>query len=148
MIWASCVGLLNSKTWNAIRDIKLNLKIYGIHKINSIFHLHAHELTPGFLVGFVFLIFLVFLCCPIRCLYILNSMLWCPLWFSYENVLFIYTFSCLWEGSCLIYVIWVSLCIVMSNAYCVVFLLCFSVLCTICCKVLWIAHFVLSLRVL
>ena len=145
MICASCVGLLNSKTWNAIRDIKLNLKIYGNHKINSILHLHAHELIPGFLVGFVFLIFLVFLCCPIRCLYILNSMLWCPLWFSYKKI---YTFSCLWKGSYLIYVICVSLRIVVSNAYCVMFLFCFSVLCTICCKVLWIAHFVLSLRVL
>ena len=39
-------------------------------------------------------------------------------------VRFIFTSSCLWEGACLIYVICVCLCIVVSRTYCVV--LCFS----------------------
>jgi len=48
---------------------------------------------------------------------------------------------------CLIYVICVCFRIVLSNTYCVVFLLCFFVvLCTLCCQLLWIIHFWLSLR--
>jgi hypothetical protein len=39
------------------------------------------------------------------------------------------TASCLWEGSCPVYVICVCVCIVVSNTYCVVFLLCFSSSC-------------------
>ena len=41
----------------------------------------------------------------------------------------VFTSSCLWEGSCLIYVIFVCLRIVVSNTYCVVFMLCFSSSC-------------------
>ena len=52
---------------------------------------------------------------------------------------------CLWEGSCLIYVICVCLRIVVSNSYCAaVFLFCLSsvcVLCTKCCQFLWIIYF-------
>ena len=51
---------------------------------------------------------------------------------------------CLWEGSCLIYIICICLCIVVSNTYCV-FALFFFVLCTLCCQFLWIVHFWLSL---
>ena len=48
--------------------------------------------------------------------------------------------SCLYEGSCLIYVICVRLRIVVSRTYCV-FVLFFFVLCTLCCQFLWIVHF-------
>ena len=41
-------------------------------------------------------------------------------------VQFVFTSSCLYEGSRLIYVICVCLRIVVSNTYCVVFLFCFS----------------------
>jgi hypothetical protein len=75
---------------------------------------------------------LSFLCCPIMCLYVLNFVLWCPLRFSHENdVRFVFTSSCLYERSCIIYVICVCLCIVVSSTYCVVFLLCFSQSCSI-----------------
>ena len=40
--------------------------------------------------------------------------------------------SCLWDCSCLVYVIFGCLHIMMSNAYCVVFLLCFSSSCVHC----------------
>ena len=40
-------------------------------------------------------------------------------------VRFIFTSSCLWEGACLIYVICVCLCIVVSRTYCVVLCLVF-----------------------
>ena len=42
---------------------------------------------------------------------------------------FVFTSSCLWEDSCLIYIICDRLWIVVSNTYCVVFLLCFSSSC-------------------
>ena len=68
----------------------------------------------------------------------------------YVFVWFVFTSSCLQEGSCLIYVICVCLVclylhclpIVTYNTYCVVllFLLLF-VLCTLCCQFLWIVHF-------
>ena len=41
-----------------------------------------------------------------------------------NDVLVVFTSSCLYEGSCLIYVICVCYRIVMSNTYCVVFLFC------------------------
>jgi hypothetical protein len=50
------------------------------------------------------------LCCPIMYLYILSSVLWCPLRFPNRNdVQFVITFSCLEESSCLIYVICICL---------------------------------------
>ena len=63
-------------------------------------------------------------CVPPVCLYILQ---WCLLRFPHKNdVQFVFTSSCLQEGSCLIYVICGCLCIVVSNMYCVVFSLCLS----------------------
>jgi len=53
------------------------------------------------------------------CLYVLSSMLWCPLRFPYNNyVRFVFTSNFLYEGSCLIDVICVCLRLVVSNAYC------------------------------
>ena len=64
-------------------------------------------------------------CCPIICLYVVSSVLWCPLRFPQNNtkknnVRFVFTPSCLYEGTCLIDVICVCLRIVVSNTYCVV----------------------------
>jgi hypothetical protein len=65
--------------------------------------------------------------CPIKCFYILSSVLWCLLRFPHKNnVCFVFTSSSLLEGSCLIYVIYVYLHIVVSNTYCVVVLFCLS----------------------
>jgi len=48
--------------------------------------------------------------CPIICLYVLNSVLWCPLRFQHKNyVWFLFTYSCLCGVSYLIYVICVCL---------------------------------------
>ena len=73
---------------------------------------------------------------------------WCPWQFLHKNdVRFVFTSSCLKEGSCLIYVICVCLRIVVSNAHYVVVLFFFLfVLCTLCCQFLWIVHFLLPLR--
>ena len=81
--------------------------------------------------------------CPIMCLYVLSSMVWCSLLFLYKNdVRFVFVWglmsylrylclfgSSLYDGSCLIYVICVCLRVVMSNTYCVVFLFCLSSSC-------------------
>jgi hypothetical protein len=73
--------------------------------------------SPCFLVGSVLLIF-VCLWCPIMCLYILSSVLWCP---HKTDVLFVFTSSCLSEDSCLIYIICVFWGIDVSNTYYIVF---------------------------
>ena len=49
-----------------------------------------------------------------------------------NNVRSVFTFSCLEQESCLIYVICVCLAIAVSNKYCVVFLFCFSSSCVTC----------------
>ena len=67
-------------------------------------------------------------------LYVLSSIVWCPLRFPHKNdVRFFFT------SSCPIYVICVCLRIVVSVIYCVV-------PCAICCQFLWIVHFRLPLR--
>ena len=75
-------------------------------------------------------------------------MLWFPLRFPHKNCFrFVFTSSCLLEGSCLTYIICVCLRIVVSNTYCVVFCLSSSyVICTQCCQFLWIVHSWLPLR--
>jgi hypothetical protein len=81
------------------------------------------------LVGSVLLIF-VCLWCPIMCLYILSSVLWCP---HKTDVQFVFTSNCLSEDSCLIYIICAFLSIVVSTF--------FFILCTLCCQIHWIVHF-------
>ena len=67
----------------------------------------------------VLLYFLVFLCCPIM---YLSLVLWCP---HGNDICFVFTSSCLWKGSSLIYVICVCLCIM-------VLCICFSCLRLVC----------------
>ena len=55
-----------------------------------------------------------------------NSVLWSPLQFPHKNdVRFVFTSSCLYEGSCFITVICVCLRILVSNTYCVIFFVAF-----------------------
>ena len=76
-------------------------------------------------MGSVLFIFLVVLC------YVpLSFVLCCPLRFPHKNdVRFVFTSSCLQEGSCVVYGMCVCLRIMVSNTYCVVFLFCFSSSC-------------------
>ena len=91
------------------------------------------------------LIFFSFLCCPIMCLSVLSSVLWCPLRFPYKNyVRIVFSSSCLLEYACLIYVFCVCLRMALSNTHCVVWLLCLSS----CCKFLWIVLFYCPFRIL
>jgi hypothetical protein len=69
---------------------------------------------------------------PIMCLYVLSSVLWCPLRCPHKHqVRFAFTSNCLQ-----VYVICVYLRIVVSNTYCVVF-----------CQFLCIVHFFIALSV-
>ena len=66
-----------------------------------------------------------------------------------KDVRFVFTSSCLWKGSYLIYAICVCFHIVvyMSNTYFTVFLFCFSSSCVpYCCQFLSIVHFLWPLR--
>jgi hypothetical protein len=105
--------------------------IYGYHGRCFIRSRNCLSLTstcvhPRFFSGVRVSRLFSFLCCSIMCHYGLSSVLWCPLRYPHKNdVRFVFTSSC----SCLIYVICVCLCIVVSNTYCVVFLLCLSSSC-------------------
>jgi hypothetical protein len=89
-------------------------------------HLSSHPVFSGVRVAYRF----SFLCCLIMGLYVLSSVLWCPLGIPHKNdVRFVFTSSCLYNSACLIYVFCVCLCIVVSNTNCVVFLFCFSSSC-------------------
>ena len=69
----------------------------------------------------IFLVFFVLSICRSLCSWFV---LWCPLLFWHRNdVRIVFASSCVWEGSCLIYVVCVCLRIVVSKTYCVVFLL-------------------------
>jgi hypothetical protein len=51
---------------------------------------------PRFFVGIRVAQLLSFWCCPIMCLYVMGSVLWCPLRFPHKNdVRFVFTSSCL-----------------------------------------------------
>jgi hypothetical protein len=65
-----------------------------------------------------------FLCCPMMCLYVLSSVLWCPLRFPHKHdVRFVFISSCLYGVGVgvMSYLRYMCLCIVVSNTYCVVF---------------------------
>ena len=73
---------------------------------STIFTSRISEFTLVFFGGVCVAHLFSFLCCLTMCLYILSSVLWYPLWFPHKNdVRFIFTSSCLFEGSCLIYFI-------------------------------------------
>ena len=87
--------------------------------VNTPIHTHPPTPFPGFCWAPCCSLCFSYLCCPIVCLYVLRSVLWCPLRFPHNNdVLFVFTPSCLYEDLSLIYVI----CVWLSK---VVFLLCF-----------------------
>jgi len=78
--------------------------------------LREHLSSPRYYGGIRVAHLLIFLCCAIMCLYLLSSVLWCPLRLPHKNnVRFVFTTSCLYEGSCLIYVFCVCLLILVSN---------------------------------
>ena len=96
----------------------------------NIGHYYVLQFHPQFFGGVCVVLLFSFCCCPIMCHYVLSSLLRCLLQIPHKNdVWFVFTSSCLQVHSCLIYVICVCLCIVVSNTYCVVFLLCFSLSC-------------------
>jgi hypothetical protein len=66
-------------------------KIYRELKNLLTFVLSTITIFGGIYVAHLF----SFLCCPIMCLYVMSSVLWCPLWFPHNDVQFVFTSSCL-----------------------------------------------------
>ena len=118
---------ITTKTFTGLDCILVTRRVS--YKKQELLTLREHLSSPPVLVGSVLLIFLAF--CVVL-LYVFTFWVW--RWFPHKNyVRFVFTSSCLYEGSCLIFF---SLFIVASNTYCVVFLLCWSLSC-----VLYVASF-------
>jgi hypothetical protein len=65
------------------------------YKRQVLLTLREHLRSPLVFGGVCVAHLLIFLCCPIMCLYVLNSLLWCPLWFLHGNdVQFAFASSC------------------------------------------------------
>jgi hypothetical protein len=118
----------------SLKQKLLKIKLYMsntasiLYKAEPAYPSRAPEFSFGFWCGPV----ITFLCCPIMCLYVLSSVLWCLLRFPYKtDVKCVFTSSCLLAGVCNIYVICICLRIVLSNTYCGVFWLCFSSSCVL-----------------
>jgi hypothetical protein len=96
------------------------------------------------LPGYVF----SFLWCPIMCLYVLNSVLWCPLRVQHKKRRSIPSLPPADVGGIMSYLHY--LCLLphsgIGHILCCVFALFFFVLCTLCCQFLWIVHFGLPLQ--
>ena len=135
--WPTTVVLQHISESLRQKLLKINLYMSNtasiLYKTEPAYPSLAPEFTLGFWWGPVF----TCLCCPIMCLYVLSSVLWCLLRFPFKtDVQCVFTSSCLLAGVCHIYVICICLRIVLSNTYCVVFWLCFSSSC-----VLYVASF-------
>jgi hypothetical protein len=102
------------------------------YKKHKLITLRDHlSYPPFFLAGSVLFIFVVVLFCHIMCLYVLSSLLWCPLRFHIKTMFgsSLPPVVCRSVHVNLIYVICGCLRIVVSNAYCVLYLFCFSSCC-------------------
>ena len=91
-----------------------------------------------------------FLCCPVMCLHVLSSVLWCPLRFLHKHDdRFIFT-PVVCRRAHVFITLFVFVCVQWRPTHIVVcFLFCLSsscVLCTQCCQFLWIVHSWLFLR--
>ena len=78
----------------------------GLIRSRSYLHFMSIWVHPHFFGDVRFAHFISFMCCPISTmrLYVLSSMLWCPLRVPHTNdVRFVFTPSCLYEGLCLIH---------------------------------------------
>jgi hypothetical protein len=91
---------------------------------------------PRFLVGSVLLLFLVFLCCSIMWLYVLSSVLWCPLRFLLKTMLCSSLSPVVCRRTHVLFTLFVHNGV--QHILCCVFVLFFFVFSTLCCLFLWI----------
>ena len=91
---------------------------------------------------------IVVLCCPIMCLYVLSTMLWCSLRFPDKKRCSVRLYLQLFVGGIMSYLRYLYLfaCSGVQHILCYVFVLLFVVLCTLCCQFLWTVLFWLPLR--
>jgi len=122
----------------------LTVYISNTYKKQELHVLREHLSSPPFfLVGSVLPIFLVF-CVVLLCVYVLSSVLWCPLRCSHINYArFVFTTRCLYGVH-----VFFTLCVcVFAHIVLWFFFVCLScVLCTLCCQFLWNIQFGLLLQ--
>jgi hypothetical protein len=97
--------------------------------------LHEHLSSPRFYGGVRVAHLFIFLCCAIMCLYVLSSVLWCPLRFPQKmmfgsflppvvwrghDVRFVSTSSCL-EGGHVLFTLFVFVCVLSCPTYIVLY---------------------------
>jgi len=85
-----------------------------------------------------------FLCCPIMYLYVLSSVLWCPLRFPHINGS-VRLYLQLFVGMRMSYLRYMCL-FANSGVHHILCCVFFFVVCTLCCQFLWIVHFWLPIR--
>jgi hypothetical protein len=118
-----------------------NLTLY---MSNMVYTLWTPEFTPLFFGGVRVPHIFSFLCCSIMCLYVLSSMLWCPIRFPHKKQCLVRLYpQVVCSRANVLFMLFVFVCLVLSNTYCVVV---FFTLCTLCCQSLWIVHFLLPIR--
>ena len=86
--------------------------------------------------------------CPIMCLYVLNYVLWSPLWFLHITRCSVRLYLQLFVGGLMSYLHYLCLLssIGVQHILCCIFVLSFFVLCTLCYQFLWIVHFLRHFR--
>ena len=101
----------------------------------------VHEFTTGRLVGSELLTLYFFVCCPIMCLYVLSSLLWCPLRFPHKTMFdpYLPPFVCRWIH--VLFTLYVFTCVLWYPTYIVLCFLFVFLLCAICCRFIRIVHF-------
>ena len=115
------------------------------YKKKGLLTLRDHLSSPTFFFVYGSCCFIFVCCCPIMCLYILSSMLWCPLRFS-QNTVRLYLWLCV--GGPISYLRYLCLFAYsgVQHIMCCVFALFFFVLYYLCYQFLWIVRFWLPFR--
>jgi hypothetical protein len=89
---------IDTNQYHYWQNIFRQKRIYHIYAYIYSYPSRSPEFIPGFLVGYVLLIFFC-VCCPIMCLYVLSSVLWCPLRIPHKNdVRFVFVYRLLVGG--------------------------------------------------
>jgi hypothetical protein len=132
--------IINSQTYETWH-LSIQIVIF-LPKHTLTFSVTLDWVIPGFMMGSVLLLFLVFCVVSLRS----EFHVYCNCR-KKNDVRFVISSICLWESSCFIGVICVDLCSWWCPGHFVLwFCLFFFVLCTLCCQFLWIVQLWLLFR--
>jgi hypothetical protein len=151
-MWSSGLGRINSVSSNPVEGRtkiwqfkNLIITLWVSYKKQELLilceHLSSFRLFGGFRVAHLF----SFLCCPIMCIYVLGSVLWCPLRFPHKTMFgSSLTPVVCWGLMSYLRYLCLFACSGVQHISCCVFVLFFFVLCTLCCQCLWINNFLIA----